>query len=122
MSAVSSFMPTSSEMTVAPVSTAMSCSVAFRLSPKPGALTAATFIPPRSLLTTSVASASPSTSSAMMMSGFCVLTTCSRRGSIDWRLDTFFSTRRMNGFSNSAFCVLGEVMKYGEMYLTRGRR
>ena len=45
MSAVSSFMPTSSEMTVAPVSTAMSCSVALRLSPKPGALTAATWSP-----------------------------------------------------------------------------
>ena len=115
MSAVSSFMPTSSEMTVAPVSTAMSCSVAFRLSPKPGALTAATFIPPRSLLTTSVASASPSTSSATMISGFCVFTTCSRSGSIDWSDDTFFSTRRMNGFSTSTFCVFGEVMKYGEM-------
>ena len=115
MSAVSSFMPTSSEMTVAPVSTAMSCSVAFRLSPKPGALTAATFIPPRSLLTTSVASASPSTSSAMITSGFCVLTTCSSSGSIDCSDDTFFSTSRISGFSNSVFCVFGCVMKYGEM-------
>eukprot|EP00967_Tisochrysis_lutea_P122863 scaffold203753_cov28-Tisochrysis_lutea.AAC.2 len=41
-----------SEMTVALVSTAMSCSVALRLSPKPGALTAATLTPPLSLLTT----------------------------------------------------------------------
>mmetsp|Transcript_5042 Transcript_5042/g.16665 ORF Transcript_5042/g.16665 Transcript_5042/m.16665 type:complete len:224 (-) Transcript_5042:787-1458(-) len=81
-SAVSSFMPVSSEMTRPLVNTAMSCSVALRLSPKPGALTAATFTPPRSLFTTSVASASPSTSSAMMTSGFCILTTCSRRGSM----------------------------------------
>src|SRR4029450_3485853 len=44
---------------------AMSCSMALRRSPKPGALTAATFKPPRSLLTTRVASASPSTSSAI---------------------------------------------------------
>ena len=33
----------------------MSSSIALRRSPKPGALTAATFRPPRSLLTTSVA-------------------------------------------------------------------
>ena len=47
----------------------MSSSIALRRSPKPGALTAATLRPPRSLLTTSVASASPSTSSATMSSG-----------------------------------------------------
>ena len=47
----------------------MSCSMALRRSPKPGAFTAATLRPPRSLLTTRVASASPSTSSAMMTSG-----------------------------------------------------
>ncbi len=44
----------------------MSSSIALRRSPKPGALTAATLRPPRSLLTTSVASASPSTSSEMI--------------------------------------------------------
>ena len=47
----------------------MSSSIALRRSPKPGALTAATFRPPRSLLTTSVASASPSMSSATISSG-----------------------------------------------------
>ena len=47
----------------------MSSSIALRRSPKPGALTAATLRPPRSLLTTSVASASPSMSSAMISSG-----------------------------------------------------
>ena len=47
----------------------MSSSIALRRSPKPGALTAATLRPPRRRLTTSVASASPSTSSAMISSG-----------------------------------------------------
>jgi hypothetical protein len=47
-----------------PVRTARSSIIALRRSPKPGALTAATFRMPRILLTTSVASASPSTSSA----------------------------------------------------------
>ena len=56
-------------MTWPPVRMAMSSSMALRRSPKPGALTAAIFRPPRSLLTTSVARASPSTSSAMMSSG-----------------------------------------------------
>ena len=47
----------------------MSSSMALRRSPKPGALTAQTCSVPRSLFTTRVASASPSTSSAMMRSG-----------------------------------------------------
>ena len=51
----------------------MSFSISLRRSPKPGALTAHTCSVPRSLLTTSVASASPSTSSAMMSSGLPVL-------------------------------------------------
>src|SRR5829696_983262 len=59
----SSLMPRSSEIVWPAVRTAMSSSIALRRSPKPGAFTAATFRPPRSLLTTSVASASPSISS-----------------------------------------------------------
>ena len=51
----SSLIPRSSEITSPPVSTAMSSSMALRRSPKPGALTAATLRPPRSLLTTRVA-------------------------------------------------------------------
>ena len=66
--AFSSDRPTSSEITVPPVRTAMSCSMALRRSPKPGALTAATLTIPRMVLTTSVASASPSTSSATISS------------------------------------------------------
>ncbi|MNE14169.1 hypothetical protein D3C80_1070320 [compost metagenome] len=66
---VSSLMPRSSEMTWPPVRMAMSSSMALRRSPKPGALTAATRRPPRSLLTTRVARASPSMSSAMISRG-----------------------------------------------------
>ena len=47
----------------------MSSSIALRRSPKPGAFTAQAFSVPRSLFTTRVASASPSTSSAMTSSG-----------------------------------------------------
>lgn len=47
----------------------MSSSMALRRSPKPGALTAVVFRMPRMLLTTRVARASPSTSSAMISSG-----------------------------------------------------
>ena len=47
----------------------MSCSIALRRSPKPGALTAATLTVLRIALTTRVDSASPSTSSATMSSG-----------------------------------------------------
>ena len=46
-----------------------------------GALTAATFIPPRILLTTSVASASPSTSSATTNNGLPDRNTASSTGS-----------------------------------------
>src|SRR3984885_5697097 len=66
--AFSSDKPTSSEITVPPVRMAMSCSMALRRSPKPGALTAATLTMPRLVLTTNVASASPSTSSATISS------------------------------------------------------
>src|SRR5881392_1288053 len=60
----SSLIPRSAETIVPPVRIAMSSSMALRRSPKPGALTAATLSPSLSLLTTRVASASPSTSSA----------------------------------------------------------
>ena len=58
-------------------------------------LDGATCSVPRSLLTTSVASASPSTSSAMIRSGLPVLATFSRSGSMSFRLLIFFSWIRM---------------------------
>ena len=59
----------------------MSCSIALRRSPKPGALTATEVNVPRILLTTRVDSASPSTSSATMSSGLPACTTFSSSGS-----------------------------------------
>mmetsp|Transcript_89831 Transcript_89831/g.279565 ORF Transcript_89831/g.279565 Transcript_89831/m.279565 type:complete len:213 (+) Transcript_89831:483-1121(+) len=110
----SSFPPTSSETSSAPVSTARSCIIALRLSPKPGAFTAATLRPPRSLFTISRASASPSMSSAMRSRGFCSLATCSRIGRMDCTEEIFFSWIRMRGFSSSTLWDFALVMKYGE--------
>ena len=56
-SAFSRENPLSSETTVPPVRIAISSSIAFLLSPNPGAFTAAIFNPPLSLLTTRVAKA-----------------------------------------------------------------
>ncbi len=94
-----------------PVRIAMSSSMALRRSPKPGALTAATCSVPRSLLTTRVASASPSTSSAMMMSGRPPRATCSRRGRRSFIDEIFFSWMRMTGFSSTASMRSGSVTK-----------
>src|SRR5665648_505668 len=79
--AFSSLRPTVSEMTWPPVRMAMSCSIALRRSPKPGALTATDLKVPRILLTTRVARASPSTSSAMISSGLPAPMTFSSSGS-----------------------------------------
>src|SRR3990172_3663209 len=78
--AFSSDRPTSSAITVPPVRIAMSSSVALRRSPKPGALTAHVLRMPRRLFTTSVASASLSTSSAMISSGLSAFATSSSTG------------------------------------------
>ena len=73
----------------------MSSSMALRRSPKPGALTAHTWSVPRSLFTTSVASASPSTSSAMISSGLPCCATFSSSGSRSFMFEIFFSWIRM---------------------------
>src|SRR5215213_4779907 len=114
--ALSSRRPTSSEMTWPPVRAAMSRSISLRRSPKPGALVARTFRVPRSLLTTRVASASPSTSSAMIMSGARAAATFSRTGRMSWIEEIFLSVIRINGSSSSASIRSGLVTKYGEMY------
>ena len=69
----------------------MSSSIALRRSPKPGAFTAQAFRVPRSLLTTSVARASPSTSSEISSSGLPARTVCSSSGSRSFILLIFFS-------------------------------
>src|SRR2546421_530519 len=84
---VSSLMPRSSEISCPPVRIAMSSSIALRRSPKPGAFTAATLRPPRSLLTTRGAIASPSTSSETISSRLPPCPTASGRGGIAVRRD-----------------------------------
>ena len=73
----------------------MSWSIALRRSPKPGALTAVLRNVPRILLTTRVASASPSTSSARIMSGLPVCMTFSSTGSRSRTAEIFEPTSRM---------------------------
>ena len=91
MVAPSKDKPTSSDITVPPVKIAMSSNIAFLLSPKPGALQAATFTTPLMLLTTKVASASPSTSSASTKRGLPALATASRRGKRSLMFEIFLS-------------------------------
>ena len=95
MVAESSFLPISSLITLPPVRMAMSSSIALRLSPKPGALTARQFIVPLSLLTTIVARASPSTSSEITIKVFETCNSFSKRGSISETAEIFLSVIRM---------------------------
>mmetsp|Transcript_2999 Transcript_2999/g.7477 ORF Transcript_2999/g.7477 Transcript_2999/m.7477 type:complete len:201 (-) Transcript_2999:808-1410(-) len=97
----SSLASNSSEKSSVPVSTAKSCMMALRLSPKPGAFTAQTFKPPRNLLTMSMAKASPSMSSAITSNGFCTLATCSKIGRMEATEEILLLQSRMRGFSSS---------------------
>ena len=113
---VSNDIPTSSETTLPPVSTAISSSIAFLLSPKPGALQAATFTMPRILFTTNVARASPSTSSAIIISAFPAFATPSNNGIKSFMFDIFLSKRSTNGSSSTTFILSWLLMKYGDKY------
>ncbi len=66
------------------------------------------------VLTTSVASASPSTSSATISSGLPLLATCSSTGSSSRMLLIFLSCSRMYGFSRMQTCLSALLMKYGD--------
>ena len=92
----------------------MSCSMALRRSPKPGALTAATLTMPRMLLTTSVASASPSMSSAMISSGRPDFATASSSGKSSRMFEIFLSWIRISGFSRFADWLAWSLMKYSD--------
>ncbi len=89
----------------------MSWSIALRRSPKPGALTAIDLNVPLSLLTTSVARASPSTSSATMNSGLPDWMTFSSSGSRSLTFEIFDSTSRMYASSRTASWRSGSVTK-----------
>ena len=73
----------------------MSCSMALRRSPNPGAFTATDLNVPRILLTTSVDRASPSTSSPMITSGLPVCMIFSRIGSRSFTAPIFELASRM---------------------------
>ena len=106
--------PTSSEITVPPVRIAISSSIAFLLSPYPGAFTATTLNVPLSLLITSVVRASPSTSSAMISNLAPLCTICSSNGRISWMLEIFLSVIRMYGLSRFASILSISVAIYAE--------
>ena len=93
----------------------MSSSMRLRRSPNPGALTATPVKVPRSLLTTSVASDSPSTSSAMITSGLPHCITCSSTGSRSRTEPIFWLAMRMYGSSSTASIRSWSVTMYGEM-------
>ena len=117
ISAFSNVIPTSSEITVAPIVTATSSRVAFLLSPKPGAFTASTLNVPLSLLTIKVESASPSTSSAIMTrSFFPAAASFSSKGKTSFIDEIFLSVTRIAGSVYSASILSLFVTRYGEIY------
>ena len=75
-------MPNSSVNISPPVRIAISSNIAFLLSPNPGALTATALKTFLIVLTTRVARASPSTSSAINNKDLPSRATCSKRGTI----------------------------------------
>ena len=87
--------PSSSLMSVPPVSAAMSPRLSLRRSPKPGAFTPTTLIVPRSLFTASVASASPSMSSAMISRFLLTCSSFSSIGRMSLTAEIFLSVMRM---------------------------
>ncbi len=93
----------------------MSCSIALRRSPKPGAFTAEDLNVPRILFTTSVARASPSTSSAMIASGRPDCMTFSSTGRRSLTAEILLETSRMYASSSTASMRSVSVTKYGEM-------
>ena len=92
----------------------MSSSIALRRSPNPGAFTAHALSVPRRLLTTRVASASPSMSSAMSSSGLPDCASFSSNGSRSFMLEIFLSWISTYGFSSTASWVSRLVTKYGD--------
>jgi len=106
--AFSSCKPFSSLITTPLVKMAISSSISFLRSPKPGAFTAQTFKEPRRRFTTNVVRASLSTSSAIISNERPDCATGSRIGSNSLKLDIFLSQSKMYGFSisTSIFSVL----------------
>ena len=89
----------------------MSWSMALRRSPKPGAFTAQHFSEPRRWLTISVASASPSISSATSSSGRPDLATCSSSGTMSLSPPILRSETRTQASSSTASIFSASVTK-----------
>ena len=83
---------------------AISCKIALRLSPKAGALIAATFKTPLALLTTRVAKASPSMSSETINRGLPARATFSKMGTKSAIALIFLSVIKIKASSNSTCC------------------
>ena len=112
----SSFMPLSSEITMASVRTAISSRISLRRSPKAGALRTSELKTPFSLLRTRRERASPLTSSAIITRSLWPdWATFSRIGRISLLLEIFLSVRRMRGLSKIASWRLTSVTKNGEL-------
>ena len=92
----------------------MSWSIALRRSPKPGALTATDVKVPRILLTTRVARASPSTSSATSSRGLPDCMTFSSTGTRSWTAEILELVKSSSASSSTASWRSGSVTKYGE--------
>ena len=104
---LSSFTPVSSTSDLPAVRMAISSSSDLRRSPKPGALTAQTASVPRSLFTTKVASASPSTSSATIRSGWPERAICSSNGRMSFMLRDLLLVDQNIGIFEHHFHPLG---------------
>ena len=109
-------IPKSEEITSPPVSIAISCNIAFLLSPNAGAFTATHTKVPLNLLTTNVAKASPSTSSAIINNFLPCWAICSRIGKISCILEIFLSVIKIYGSSNTASILSESVTIYEERY------
>jgi hypothetical protein len=89
----------------------MSCNIALRRSPKPGALTATERKVPLILLTIKVANASPSTSSAKITSGLPLCITFSKIGKTSLTAEIFAFAIKMYGSSITVSILSGSVTK-----------
>ncbi|CKO15720.1 Uncharacterised protein [Mycobacterium tuberculosis] len=109
-----STMPASGLTTWPPVTTARSSRNALRRSPKYGPLTATAFNVLRIALTTSVANASPSTSSATISSGLPVPATFSSNGNRSGSELILSWCSRINASSSTACWLSKSVTKYAD--------
>ena len=108
--------PKSDVITSPPVKIAISCNIAFLLSPYPGALTATTFNTPLNLFKINVDSASPSISSQIITNLPDCCIKLSNNGNISWIFPIFLSVINIYGLSTTASIFSVSVTIYGDTY------